>query len=88
MTELTKRQEEVLDFIAMMFKASLIQPTVREIGAHFGFKSTTTTADYIRALVRKGWLEYGPESATRSLRFTLKSRLKYGLFWTKNTVGS
>lgn len=31
-------------------------PTVREIGRHFGFRSTGTTRDYLMALERKGYL--------------------------------
>jgi repressor LexA len=54
-------------------------PTLREVAAHFGFKSSRAAADHLDALKRKGFLESDPGKA-RSLRPTsplskLRSRI-------------
>jgi repressor LexA len=69
MTELTKRQRQVLDFIQSERRATEAAPTLREIAAHFGFKSSRAAADHLDALKRKGFLESEPGKA-RTLRVT------------------
>src|ERR1019366_8712605 len=69
MTELTKRQRQVLDFIQSMRRSADAAPTLREIAAHFGFKSSRAAADHLDALKRKGFLESEPGKA-RALRVT------------------
>jgi repressor LexA len=69
MTELTKRQRQVLDFIQSARRSLEPTPTLREIAAHFGFKSSRASADHLDALKRKGFLESQPGKA-RSLRVT------------------
>jgi repressor LexA len=54
---LTPRQREVLDFIRWSVDDRGYPPTLREIGSHFGIRSTNGVSDHIRALVRKGALE-------------------------------
>jgi len=63
MTELTRRQRQVLDFI----QSAEPTPTLREIAAHFGFKSSRAAADHLDALKRKGLLKSEPGKA-RTLR--------------------
>ncbi len=56
MTELTKRQREVLNFIEATQNRAGMSPTLREIARHFGFKSPKASADHVAALRRKGVL--------------------------------
>jgi repressor LexA len=67
MTELTKRQRQVLDFIQSMRRSTESAPTLREIAVHFGFKSSRAAADHVASLKRKGFLESDSGKA-RSLR--------------------
>jgi repressor LexA len=52
---LTARQREVLEFIRNFMTAAGYPPTVREIGAHFGFVPRSIF-DHLKALERKGYL--------------------------------
>jgi repressor LexA len=63
MTEITKRQQQVLDFINAFQHEQGVPPSLREIAAHFGFQSMTAAADHVRALRRKGFLEIQPGRA-------------------------
>ena len=69
MTELTKRQRQVLEFVQSRQRAEGLIPTLREVAAHFGFQSSRAAADHLDALKRKGFLESEPGKA-RSLRPT------------------
>jgi repressor LexA len=69
MMELTKRQRQVLDFIQSMRRSAETTPTLREIAAHFGFRSSRAAADHLEALKRKGFLQSEPGKA-RALRVT------------------
>jgi repressor LexA len=55
--ELTFKQREVLKFIYDAIKFQQLPPTVREIGLKFGFASTGTVRDHLKALVRKGYIK-------------------------------
>ncbi len=55
MKELTKRQEEVLNFISGFIKEHSYPPTIREIAEHFSI-SVKGAHDHITALVKKGRL--------------------------------
>jgi repressor LexA len=79
MTELTKRQRQILDFIQSVRRSTESSPTLREMAAHFGFKSSRAAADHVDALKRKGYLE-SDNGKARSLRVTsplakLRSRI-------------
>jgi len=54
--ELTSRQRDVLLFIEGRIEHWGYPPTVREIGEHFGIRSTNGVADHLKALKRKGYL--------------------------------
>ncbi len=56
MRALTIRQQEVLEFIRDQIKVHGYPPTLREIGKHFGIRSTNGVNDHLRALERKGYL--------------------------------
>ncbi len=56
MQGLTARQDQVLQFIRQSICDRGYPPTLREIGAHMGIKSTNGVNDHLRALERKGYL--------------------------------
>jgi repressor LexA len=51
---LTKRQQEILDFLKLSQSKNGLMPSTREIQAHFGFASQTAAMSHLRALERKG----------------------------------
>lgn len=55
-TTLTQKQKDVLHFIYSQVRARNIAPTIREIAGHFGFSSTGTVRDYLKALTTKGYI--------------------------------
>jgi repressor LexA len=63
---LTARQREVLEFIRRFMSQAGYPPTVREIGAHFGFVPRSVF-DHLKALERKGYLRR-VASKSRSLQ--------------------
>lgn len=67
MLELTKRQQEVLNFIETTRARDGHSPTLREIASHFGFRSPKAAADHVTALQRKGILA-APARKARALR--------------------
>jgi repressor LexA len=54
---LTDRQREILDFITRSIGDRGYPPTLREIGLHFGIRSTNGVNDHLRALEKKGYLQ-------------------------------
>jgi repressor LexA len=54
---LTDRQREILDFITQSIRERGYPPTLREIGLHFGIRSTNGVNDHLRALEKKGYLQ-------------------------------
>lgn len=67
MPELTQKQQAVLDFIVAEAEGGA-PPTLREIAAHFGFRSKTAAADHVRALRQKRFLNRDPHRKARSLQ--------------------
>ena len=51
---LTDRQESILNFIIERIQEQGFPPTLREIGAHFGIRSTKGVNDHLVALEKKG----------------------------------
>ncbi len=56
MQGLTERQQQVLSYIRDSITQRGYPPTLREIGAHMGIRSTNGVNDHLRALERKGYL--------------------------------
>ncbi len=54
---LTEQQQKIYAFIHEHIESHGHPPTFREIGRAFGFKSTGTVRDHLRALVKKGYLK-------------------------------
>jgi repressor LexA len=63
---LTERQEKILAFIKRSIVEQGYPPTIREIGEHFGIRSTNGVNDHLKALERKGYLVRG-ELKSRAL---------------------
>lgn len=55
--KLTKRQQELLDFLRSQQHTNGLMPTTREIQSHFGFASQTAAVTHLRALERKGVIQ-------------------------------
>jgi repressor LexA len=53
---LTRRQRQILDFISASINERGYPPTLREIGEHFGIRSTNGVNDHLKALEKKGHL--------------------------------
>ena len=56
MTDLTRRQQQVLDFIRAHLEHQGYPPTLREIAAHLGVNGTLGVSKHLDALERKGQL--------------------------------
>jgi repressor LexA len=69
MQGLTQRQQMVLDFIRESIHDRGYPPTLREIGARMGIRSTNGVNDHLRALERKGYLTR-EDMKSRALRPT------------------
>lgn len=54
---LTKRQQEIFDFILECMATNGAPPTRVEIAEHFGFKSPNAAEDHLKALDKKGHIE-------------------------------
>ena len=63
---LTDQQQKLLSFILDHIRGKGHPPTFREIGSAFGFRSTGTVRDHMRALVTKGYLRT-PNRKSRGL---------------------
>ena len=63
MKGLTERQREVYEFILSHIENTLRPPTLREIGEHFGMRSTGTVRDNLSALAKKGYIRQKRRSA-------------------------
>jgi repressor LexA len=61
--ELTQRQREVYDFIVRCIEDRQCPPTIREIGDHFGMRSTGTVRDNLHALEKKGYIRLRARAA-------------------------
>lgn len=57
MKDLTKRQNEILDYLRKEILSGRPVPSIREVTAHFGFRSTKATRDHFTALEKKGMIK-------------------------------
>ena len=62
-TELTNRQQEILDYLRKSQRQSGLMPSTREIQHAFGFASQTAAMSHLRALERKGVIQRIPGKA-------------------------
>jgi len=56
-SELTHRQQEILDYLRKTQRQTGLMPTTREIQHYFGFASQTAAMSHLRALERKGVIQ-------------------------------
>ena len=63
MKGLTNRQRQVYEFILSYMEDTRRPPTIREIGEHFGMRSTGTVRDNLQALEKKGYIRQRRRSA-------------------------
>jgi repressor LexA len=61
--ELTKRQQEIIDYLRMSQRNTGIMPTTREMQRYFRFASQTAAMSHLRALERKGVIQRLPGKA-------------------------
>ncbi len=54
---LTDVERGVLDYLVDYVRRNTYQPSIREIGAEFGIKSTKTVSELLQSLADKGWIE-------------------------------
>ena len=69
MTDLTDRQQAILDFVRERIVADGLPPTWAEIAAAFGFRQTRAAQKHLQALAHKGYLQLLPGKA-RGIRLT------------------
>jgi len=72
MENLTKRQQEVLDFVTRCIDTLGAPPTLREISAHIGTRGTVTTLHHLQAIEKKGYLRRR-EGSSRGIVLTEKA---------------
>ena len=53
----TKRQREILDYLASYIDDHQYAPSFEEIAAHFGFNSLATVHEHLTNLERKGLIQ-------------------------------
>ncbi|MHB8420234.1 MAG: transcriptional repressor LexA [Myxococcales bacterium] len=75
--ELSDRQLSILSLIQHRIEEQGYPPTIREIGAEVGLRSTNGVAEHLRSLVDKGYLEK-EDMKSRALGLTAKARAVTG----------
>ncbi len=71
---LTRRQEEILDFVVSRVRDEGFPPTLKEIAERFGLASANAARDHVLALERKGFLKRtGEKSRALSLDPSLRA---------------
>lgn len=61
--KLSRRQQEILDYIQVRVEADGLPPTRAEINRHFGFSSPNAAQSHLRALEKKGAIRLNPRLA-------------------------
>jgi repressor LexA len=60
MENLSRKQEQVLEFLVNFNTEHGFPPTIRELCQHFGFKSLNTAHFHLRSLEKKGYIQVHP----------------------------
>jgi len=61
--DITPKQKKIFKFIQGKISQEGRPPTIREIAVWFGFKSTGTVRDYLKALTQKGYIKLTPRKS-------------------------
>lgn len=80
MTELSTKQNEILEYIKTHIKTKGYPPSVREIGGAVGLKSTSTVYGHLNRLEKKGYIR---KDATKPRAIEVLSHTKYQQFQTE-----
>ena len=64
---LTDLEQRILDYMVLYLRNHTYQPSIREIGHHFGIRSTKTVSELLQSLADKGVVERDP-SRSRGIR--------------------
>ena len=76
---LTDLEQRILDYMVLYLRTHTYQPSIREIGHHFGIKSTKTVSELLQSLAEKGVVERDP-SRSRGIRILgLDLNAQYGV---------
>ncbi len=75
---LTKRQQEIFDYILECMAANGAPPTRVEIAEHFGFRSPNAAEDHLKALDKKGHIELR-SGTSRGILITDSARAGMGI---------
>lgn len=69
--ELTKIQQDILDFLVEQRSKSVI-PTLAEIAKHFGYKNRSTVQQHLQAIEKKGFIKRNPK-ISRGIELTFEN---------------
>lgn len=83
MKGLTKRQQEILDFLQNHFAAEGYWPSIREIQRHFKFKSTNSVMGHLKALEQKKYIN---RTSGQARAFKLADSVARPTLVTNNTL--
>jgi repressor LexA len=78
MSQLTKKQAEVLAYIRQHLGSEGYAPSYREIADHFGLSSPATVHGHVQALVEKGMINVGDDGEARSIALADDSLMEDG----------
>ena len=70
----TKKQQELLSFIDGFIKGNGYGPSYREVMRALGYKSVSTVAAHVDALIAKGYLRKGDDYSARSIEVVASGR--------------
>lgn len=88
--ELTKRQQQILDFVRSEIHRKGYPPSVREIGEAIGLSSSSTVHSHLNALEAKGFIRRDPSKprALEVLDYRDGSAIDYGSVRAVPLVGT
>jgi repressor LexA len=67
---LTKRQNDIYDFIRSRIETENFSPTIHEICSEFGIKSTNAVYEVLRVLEKKGYISRKEKGSSRAISLT------------------
>ena len=70
----SKKQQELLSFIDGFIKGNGYGPSYREVMRALGYKSVSTVAAHVDALIAKGYLRKGDDYSARSIEVVTNGR--------------
>lgn len=66
---MTKRQNELYEYLCAFTEENGFQPSYREMAVHMGCTGLNTIAGHIKAIERKGYIKLGGASKSRAIAF-------------------